>query len=180
MLQRIRFALETSSFDIPVMNSVIECDETYIGGKNKNCHANKKVPNTQGRSTKDKTPVFDLVERNCRVIAMKVPDTTKETLQPIINAHIEKGAKVNTDEWTAYSGLDKRFTHAVVKHGEGIYVVEDSHTNTIEGFWRLLKRGVIGIYHQISTKHLDKYIDEFEFRYNTKKSKQSLKIRSQW
>lgn len=168
MLQRIRFALETSSFDVPVMDSVVECDETYIGGKNKNRHASKKVSKAQGRSTKDKAPVFGLVERNGRVIAMKVPDTQKDTIQPIIEAHVEAGTKVNTDEWMAYKGLDKRFSHSVVKHGEGIYVVGDSHTNTIEGFWSLLKRGILGIYHQISVKHLDRYIDEFEFRYNTK------------
>lgn len=169
MLQRIRFALETSSFELPVMDSVVECDETYIGGKNKNRHASKKVKNAQGRSVKDKTPVFGLVERNGRVIAMKVPDTQKDTLHPIIEKHVEAGTQVMTDEWMAYRGLDKRFSHSVVKHGEGIYVIGDSHTNTIEGFWSLLKRGVIGIYHQISLKHLDKYIDEFEFRYNTKK-----------
>ena len=168
MLQRIRFALDTNSFELPVMDSVIECDETYIGGKSKNKHANKRTKGAQGRSTKDKTPVFGLVERNGRVVAMKVPDTTRDTIHPIIEAHVGAGASVNTDEWMAYKGLDKRFSHSVVKHGEGIYVIGNVHTNTIEGFWSLLKRGIIGIYHQVSTKHLDKYIDEFEFRYNTK------------
>lgn len=168
MLQRIRFALETHTFSAPVMTNTVECDETYIGGKNKNRHASKKVANAQGRSTKDKTPVFGLVERNGRVVAMKVKSTTKEEIHPIISNHIVEGAKVMTDEWTAYKGLDARFNHAIVKHGEGIYVVGDCHTNTIEGFWSLLKRGIVGIYHQVSVKHLDKYVDEFEFRYNNR------------
>jgi transposase-like protein len=73
-----------------------------------------------------------------------------------------------TDEWKAYTGLSKMFNHQFVKHGQGEYVVGDCHTNTIEGFWSLLKRGIIGQYHWISAKHLDKYLDEFEFRYNTK------------
>lgn len=170
MLQRIRFALATKSFDAPKMDTIVECDETYIGGKNKNRHASKKVKNAQGRSVKDKAPVFGLVERNGRVVAMKVSNTTQAEIHPIINQYVAEGTKVMTDEWKAYKGLDKRFTHAIVKHGEGIYVVGDAHTNTIEGFWSLLKRGIIGIYHNVSVKHLDKYIDEFEFRYNNRES----------
>jgi transposase-like protein len=165
MLQRIRFAVETKSFE---MTSNVECDETYIGGKNKNRHASKRVANSQGRSVKDKTPVFGLVERNGRVVAMKVTNTTKGIIQPIIENNVVKGANIFTDEWKAYKGLNKNFSHSVVKHGQGEYVVENAHTNTIEGFWSLLKRGIIGIYHQVSSKHLDKYVDEFEFRYNTR------------
>jgi len=168
MLQRIRFALETKTIATPTMNTIVEADETYIGGKNKNKHFDKKVKESQGRSTKSKTPVFGLVERNGRLVAMKVSDTQKKTIQPIIDAHVEQGSKIMTDEWKAYKGLNNRFEHSVVRHSNGIYVLGDAHTNTIEGFWSLLKRGVVGIYHQISVKHLDRYIDEFEFRYNTR------------
>lgn len=168
MLQRIRFALETKTFDAPTMNTVIEADETYIGGKNKNRHSSKKVENSQGRSTKDKAPVFGLVERNGRLVAMKVSDTQKKTIQPIIDQHVEKGSQIMTDEYRAYKGLNSRFDHSIVKHSEGVYVLGEAHANTIEGFWSLLKRGVVGIYHQISVKHLDRYIDEFEFRYNSR------------
>lgn len=167
MLQRIRFAIRTKTFNAPLSNTV-EMDETYVGGKNKNRHANKKVKNAQGRSTKDKTPVFGLVERNGRVMAMKVKNTTKKTIEPLITQNVSKNANVMTDEWKAYTGLSKMFNHQFVKHGQGEYVVGDCHTNTIEGFWSLLKRGIIGQYHWISAKHLDKYLDEFEFRYNTK------------
>lgn len=167
MLQRIRFAIRTKSFSKPLANTV-EADETYVGGKNKNRHADKKIPFAQGRSTKDKTPVFGLVERNGRVVAMKVSNTTQKTIHPIIKNLVSKDANLMTDEWKAYRGLASYYNHAFVKHGEGQYVVGDAHTNTIEGFWSLLKRGIIGIYHHVSEKHLDAYVDEFEYRYNTK------------
>lgn len=167
LLQRIRFAVRTKSFNTPLMNTV-ELDETYVGGKNKNRHANKKVPFSQGRSGKDKTPVFGLVERNGRVVAMRVRDTKKKTLMPLIHENVSKDAVIMTDEFKSYKGLGKMFAHEVVKHGSGQYVVGNAHTNTIEGFWSLLKRGIIGIYHNVSEKHLDAYVDEFEYRYNTK------------
>jgi transposase-like protein len=167
MLQRIRFAVRTRSFAQPLANTV-ELDETYVGGKNKNRHKNKKSLNAQGRSTDDKTPVFGLLERNGRVVAMKVSRTTKKELQPIIDDVVSKGSNVMTDEWSAYKGLSTNYNHSVVRHGDGVYVIGDAHTNSIEGFWSLLKRGIIGIYHQISAKHLDLYIDEFEYRYNTR------------
>ncbi len=100
---------------------------------------------------------------------MKVSNTQKETLQPLIEQYVSEGSTVMTDEWMAYKGLQKKFKHGVVNHGAGIYVIDINHTNTIEGFWSLLKRGIVGIYHQVSPKHLDRYIDEFEYRYNTRK-----------
>jgi transposase-like protein len=163
MLQRIRFAVRTKSFSKPLENTV-EVDETYIGGKNKNRHSNKKVANSQGRSTKSKTAVFGLVERNGRVVAMKVNNTSGHTLKPLINAHVTPDTNLMSDEWKAYTGLSKMYNHKFVKHGDGEYVNGDIHTNTIEGFWSLLKRGIIGIYHNVSSKHLDKYLDEFEYR----------------
>jgi len=167
LLHRIRFAVQSKSFEMPA-TSIVECDESYFGGKEKNKHKSKRIEGSQGRSSKTKTPVFGLVERNGRVVAMKVPDTQKHTIQPIIDAHVVVGAKVMTDEWQAYKGLDNRFKHGIVKHGEGIYVIGEAHTNTIEGFWSQLKRSIYGCYHQCSAKHLDAYIDESETRYNTK------------
>lgn len=167
LLQRIRFAVRTKSFNAP-LNNTVEIDETYIGGKNKNRHASKKVEMTQGGSYKDKTPVFGLVERNGRVVAMRVRDTKRATLMPIIHQNVSKDVKIMSDEFKSYQNISTIYDHEVVNHGNGNYVIGNSHTNTIEGFWSLLKRGIIGIYHNVSEKHLDAYVDEFEYRYNTK------------
>lgn len=166
MLHRIREMMKDTNPEL--LENHVEADETYIGGKNKNRHADKKLPHSQGRSSSDKTPVFGLVERNGRVVAMKVTDTKMKTIQPIIHNHVLQGANLMTDEYNSYNGLGKTYNHQRVNHGNGIYVTGLAHTNTMEGFWSLLKRGIIGIYHSVSVKHLDRYVEEFEFRYNTR------------
>lgn len=167
MLQRIRYAIRTKSFNAPLKNFV-EADETYVGGKAKNKHACKRLEGTQGRNTQDKTAVFGLVERGGNVMAQTVKDVSGNTLKPIIYDNVKDGSVISTDEWRSYAGLDGKYKHLIVDHGAGIYVNGLAHTNTMENFWSLLKRGLIGIYHNVSSKHLDKYIDEFEFRYNSK------------
>ena len=145
-----------------------QADETFIGGKNKNRHANKKVKDSQGRSFKDKTPVFGLLS-NGQVSTEVVPNTKAETLKPIIKAMVESGSIVVTDEWGAYNGLNADYQHEVLKHNEGQYVNKNYfHTNSVEGFWSWLKKGIFGIYHSTSPKHLNKYCDEFSYRYNTR------------
>ena len=168
MLHRIRNTFSENGYKTK-LNKTVECDETFVGGKNKNRHWNKKVKNSQGRSFKDKTPVFGMLERGGNIRAQKVPDTKKKTLEPIIYANIKKGAKVMTDEWSAYNDLHYDFTHKIVNHSRGQYVIGKAHTNTIEGFWSLFKRGILGIYHNVSRKHLDMYVNEFTFRYNNRK-----------
>ncbi len=166
VLHRIREMLQDKQPDI--LKGTVELDESFVGGKNKNRHANKKVPESQGRSTKDKTPVFGLIERGGKLITQVVPDTKAKTLKPIVAELVQKGAIVVTDEWGAYNGLNKDFSHEVVKHNQGEYVVGTSHTNTIEGFWSLFKRGIYGIYHHASPQHLHRYCNEFSYRYNTR------------
>ena len=144
-----------------------QADETFVGGKNKNRHEHKKVKESQGRSVKDKTPVFGLLNKG-QVSTEVVPDTKATTLKPIIKAMVEQGSIVVTDEWLGYTGLSKDFQHEVVKHTEGKYVSNSFHTNSVEGFWSLLKRGIFGIYHSTSPKHLNKYCDEFSYRYNSR------------
>lgn len=149
----------------------VEVDETYIGGKNKNRHKDKKVKYSQGRSYKDKTPIFGMLERNGPLIAMPVKDVKGNTLKSIIYGKVEKGSTVHSDEWFAYKGLSRDYDHNVVYHGKGIYGTEDgSNTNSIEGAWAILKRMISGVHYWVSKKHLQKYIDEFVFRYNNRKS----------
>ena len=145
----------------------IKCDETYVGGKNKNRHKNKKVKNAQGRSTKDKTPVFGVLNKG-KVLMKVVPNTQKETLQELIDNVVEKGSIIVTDDHNGYAGVKDDYEHKVINHTKEIYVVDGHHTNDIEGVWSLLKRGIFGIYHSASRKHLSKYCNEFAFRYNTR------------
>lgn len=167
MAHRIRFALKTKSFDAQ-MDGIVQADETFMGGKNKNRHADKKVPDSQGRSVKDKTPVLGMVDDEGRVRTQVIPNTQAATIKPIIKQMVKEGTILVTDEWQAYRDLRKQYLHVVVNHNEGKYVNGPYSTNRIEGFWSLLKRGVYGIYHQVSAKHLHRYCDEFSFRYNSR------------
>lgn len=165
MLQRIRncFGIENNNN----LSNTVELDETYVGGKNKNRHADKKVEFSQGRSTKDKTPVFGMVERKGKLNAKVVSDTSCETLTKETVKYV-KDALVCTDEWWGYNSIKKLFKHSIVNHKCKEYVRDNIYTNTIEGFWSLLKRGIIDIYHFTSKQHLQRYVDEFVFRYNTR------------
>ena len=175
MLQRIRKCFDISDSD-PKLNGIVEVDETFVGGKNKNRHFDKKVKYSQGRSFKDKTPVLGMVERGGRLKAKVIPDTSRKSITPIILDSINLDATIYSDEWQGYNIVKKLYNHDYVDHGRKQYVNGEVYTNTIEGFWSILKRGIIGIYHLVSRKHLQQYVNEFVFRYNNRKIKESDKF----
>lgn len=152
MLQRIRNCFGISDDNNNQHGNEVEIDETFVGGRNKNRHADKKVEHSQVRSAKDKTPVLGMVERGGKLIAKVVSDTKCETLTPEIIKSVKDSASVITDEWLGYKMLKHIYNHSFVKHSQGEYVNGKAYTNTIEGFWSLLKRGIVGIYHFTSKK----------------------------
>jgi transposase-like protein len=160
MLHRIRYAIRTKSFDKP-LSGIVEVDETFIGGKT----------HGQGRGyiQPNKTVVFGMKQRDGEVRANTVKHADGKTLKPIIRENVSKDSIIMSDEFGGYKDLEKEFKdHQVVNHSKKEYARGIVNTNSIESFWALLKRGIVGIYHHVDKKHLDKYIDEFEFRYNTK------------
>lgn len=166
VLNRLRFATNTKSFNEPLKN-IVEVDETYLGGKERNKHLSKRMENTQGRSTKSKTPVLGLVERNGKIKAFKIDDVQRQTIQSKIVENVVFGSKIMTDEYRSYRKLGMAYKHDFIAHSVFQYVNNDCHTNTIEGFFSLLKRSILGIYHHISPKHIERYLFENTFRYNT-------------
>ena len=152
-----------------MLENEVEIDETYLGGSNSNRHKDKKVPNSQGRSWKDKTPVLVMIKRDDNVIAQMVPNVERNTLEPIIRKHVEKGSNVYTDEWLAYNELYKTYKHKIVNHRIKQYVNGEASTNSAENFNSHLKRMIYGTYHHTRRKHTQKYIDEFVLRFNTRK-----------
>jgi transposase-like protein len=172
MLGRLRYSsnLEKDLFPAQIDKAymvLVKCDETFVGGKNHNRHWDKKVKNSQGRSYIDKTAVFGLVYRG-KVYARVIPNTQRPTIEPIIRKLVPKGAIIVSDEWSAYEELSSDYTHIILNHETKQYGYAGFNGNEIEGFWSLLKRGIIGVYHKVSRKHLQLYVDEFCFRYNTR------------
>jgi transposase-like protein len=147
-----------------LLSNIVEIDETYVGGKDTNRHKNKKREGKSGMV--HKTPMFGILERGNKVFAQKVDRAQAKMLKPIIYQRVKKDTMVVTDGFGAYRGIDKYYKHFVVNHEIGEYARGIYHTNTIEGFWSLFKRGILGIYHSVSPKHIDRYCSEFTYRYN--------------
>lgn len=171
ILERLREAMDHEAFK-QEMEGVIEVDETFVGGKNKNRHADKKVKNSQGRSFKDKTPVIGLLNQDTGIVRCFVaPDTSRDSIHPVIMANVSDKSIIVSDEWLGYEGLGLVYHHEIVDHKRKQYVNDSgATTNGIENVWSNFKKGIIGIYHnRVSRKHLQGYADEFAFRHNTRK-----------
>lgn len=173
MLMRLRRAFFEYG---KLLEGIVEGNETYMGGKNKNRHSDKKTKGGQGRGGGDKTPVIGVLQRDGKVKAQKSKDVSGKTLRSFIKRNVKEGSVINTDEWRGYNGLSKNYLHYVINHGSGEYVNGNVHTNTLEGFWSLLKRGVVGQYHYVTEKYLNRYIDEFCYRYNNRKNKEMFSM----
>ncbi len=138
------------------LSKIVECDETYVGGKMKG--------GKRGRGSENKTPVFGMLQRKGQLIIMPVSDTKRRTIEPIIRQTVKKGSEIMTDEWWAYKQLNRWYLHGVVKHKIKEYVRGNIHVNSLEGAWSLLKRSIRALC-KPSKQHLDKYCAEFQFRY---------------
>jgi transposase-like protein len=173
MMHRIREAMkETHSGPMGGYVETIEADETYVGGKIRNRHAKQRGRGEKKLSPfRDKQAVVSLVERNGRVRSFHVANVTGETLRSILVTNAHRGSWLMTDEHNGYKAVGSEFQgHGVVAHSKGEYGRKGVfHTNTIEGFFSLLKRGIVGTYHHVSEQHLHRYCAEFDFRYNTRK-----------
>jgi transposase len=149
------------------LSGKVEVDETYVGGKAKNMHKDVRERKIQGRGMVGKVPVVGAVERGGRVVAKTAEHVNAETLLPFIKEHVMPESTRFTDELTSYSGVESSgYGHKRVHHSAKVYVIGDAHTNTIEGFRSLVKRGIGGVYHNVSAKYLQTYFDEYSFRYN--------------
>ena len=148
------------------LSGIVEVDETYVGGKH---------PGVRGRGAHGKTIVMGMMERDGDVMTKIVPDTKRATLEPHIVGNVEAGSEIHTDEHTAYRKLRKAgYIHETVNHGAKEYARGKVHTNSLEGYWSRLKQSIGGTHVHVSGKHLDKYIKEFEYRFNSRKNPSAM------
>jgi transposase-like protein len=163
---RIRLAVHSGSFE--KLSGEVEVDESFIGGKARNMHASKRRSRVTGRGGKDKAAVMGMVERGGKVLAFPIDNRRKPELQRQVRENVQAGAAIFTDELLSYDGLSEDYKHAVINHAVE-YVNGNVHTNTMENFWSLLKRGLHGTYVSVEPFHLFRYLDEQAYRYNNRK-----------
>jgi transposase-like protein len=170
MLHRIRLALQDESFG--KLNGEVEVDETFIGGKARNMHLDKRERRITGTGGKDKTIVFGALERGGKVRTAVITDRKRTALQTEVRNHVEAGSALYSDALKSYDGLAQEYAHQVIDHAEK-YVDGQIHTNGLENFWSLLKRGIAGSYVSVEPFHLFRYLDEQVFRYNNRGTREN-------
>ena len=149
---------------------ITEVDKTYIDGKEKNKHLSKRMGGMQGRNTDSKVAVFGMIQRNADVRATVFEDAKMITVEKHIVHNIKIGSTLYTDEFPSCNHIGRLFTHKKVDHSRGQYASKGNvHSNSAESFWAIFKRGYIGIYHSMSKKHLQRYVNEFTYRFNSRK-----------
>ena len=163
MFKKIRELLQDT---IQPESGDFEADECYIGGRR---HGKR------GRGAEGKMPIFGITQRDGEVSATKVNDLKSSTVYPLIKERVLPQSMIYTDEFSIYDNLQKQgYHHKRVHHASRVWVMGDAHTNNIEGFWSVLKRGINGVYHAVSEKYLQNYIDEYAFRYNHRKDERPM------
>ncbi len=165
MLGRLRLAMQMTSGD--KLKGEVEVDETFIGGKARNMHVNKRREKIKGSGPMGKTAVMGLLQRHGEVRTKVVPNIKRSSMQPHIKNHVESGSEVFTDALKSYEGLNAHYIHQVIDHAEA-YVKGKIHTNGLENFWSLFKRCIRGTYVSVEPFHLFRYLDEEEFRFNSR------------
>jgi transposase-like protein len=173
LMHRIRFAMEQNPTVTGKMTGTVEVDETYVGGKAANMHAKRRKEVVKGRGglASGKAAVLGIVQRDGGIHRRVVTDVCAATLKSAIREVVDNRARVITDECRCYDGLGKNFKggHFTVNHSAHEYARGDVFTNTAESSFALIKRGLMGVYHAVSKKHLPRYLAEFDFRWNTRK-----------
>lgn len=170
ILHRIRYAFGSGNDNI-ILDKEIQADECYMGGKNENRHKSKKHTDPDGNYIENKAPVMEIIETGGKVKTMAVNNATKRHAIDFIENSTVKGITLVTDSSGIYHKIGKSFNHIVINHSIGEYKINGFHTNGMENYWSVLKRGIYGIYHQVSQKHLQAYCDEFSYRFNSRKMK---------
>ncbi len=176
MLHRIRKAMQRGSFEKMGGTGPVEADETFIGGLARFMHKDKRALKIKGTGGAGKELVVGLLDRETGKVRVEhISNRKKKTLQEHVKAHVASGAELFTDELASYTGLDSDYVHKFVNHAEE-YVRGNVHTNGIENFWSLLKRGIKGTYVSVEPFHLFRYLDEQAFRYNERKGDDGMRF----